>query len=490
MSTVKGRGRFPGRGRQQINRFRPSKKIEGTTRKELSDFNYYLGTARQASEYEETTEYLINHIKKTFEYGSDIATALKEMCPPKTNTWRPSMRTSIASDEALKKVEIEQFKIEFRSDYESYRKRLQVYENNRTKAYALLWERSTKAIKNRIEARSDFAVRIENDPIELLKAIKDHSLNYQENRYSMSIVLDSMRNLMSTKQKDGETLQDYTKRFRVAREVFESQWGGPMVLTKLVKTMDEYSNNLDDLEKAQLEMKTFEQFLAYLYLENADQAKYGSILAGLNTQQSLGNNQYPTTITEANNVLSIHKFDAAIKEQVSRHQKISNNVEPINLTFTQIKGKCYCCGKPGHRSPQCRFKSKPKIEWAINAVPQSNAQIGASNVASNTSAQETNTANASEQEHTTGCAGIDVQLYEQAEMKNWILLDNQSTVSIFCNKDLVTDIRPTNDDHLNLVTNAYELLTRLRCRDGEKFGSIPQPSQIFLATRKCPIVIE
>ena len=32
-------------------------------------------------------------------------------------------------------------------------------------------------------------------------------------------------------------------------------------------------------------------------------------MAGLNTQQSLGNYQYPKTITKANSVLSKHRFD-------------------------------------------------------------------------------------------------------------------------------------------------------------------------------------
>jgi hypothetical protein len=35
--------------------------------------------------------------------------------------------------------------------------------------------------------------------------------------------------------------------------------------------------------------------------------------AGLITQQSLGNNQYPKAITKANNVLSNHKFNLAKK---------------------------------------------------------------------------------------------------------------------------------------------------------------------------------
>ena len=36
------------------------------------------------------------------------------------------------------------------------------------------------------------------------------------------------------------------------------------------------------------------------------------------------------------------------------------------LSFAQMEGKCYCCGKPGHKSPDCNKKDKiPKDEWAI-----------------------------------------------------------------------------------------------------------------------------
>jgi hypothetical protein len=46
----------------------PKKEIK----KSVNDYNYYLGSAKQASDYETTTEFLINYIKKTFDYGSDI----------------------------------------------------------------------------------------------------------------------------------------------------------------------------------------------------------------------------------------------------------------------------------------------------------------------------------------------------------------------------------------------------------------------------------
>jgi hypothetical protein len=35
-----------------------------------------------------------------------------------------------------------------------------------------------------------------------------------------------------------------------------------------------------------------------------------------------------------------------------------------------MEGKCYCCGKTGHKLPQCHHKDKPKSEWAINKTPE------------------------------------------------------------------------------------------------------------------------
>jgi hypothetical protein len=49
------------------------------------------------------------------------------------------------------------------------------------KAYALFWGKCAKEMKNKIEARPDFKSKIENNPFELLKAIKKHLMSYQEN---------------------------------------------------------------------------------------------------------------------------------------------------------------------------------------------------------------------------------------------------------------------------------------------------------------------
>ncbi|KAI2512472.1 hypothetical protein MHU86_203 [Fragilaria crotonensis] len=198
--SSKGRFAKKGKGSKSQTKGSNSNAPAASKKQYVTDYNYYLGSSKQASDYETTTEFLINHIKKLYDYGNDIGSALEKLEAIDTTVWKPSMQVSGKTDEEIRAIENKQYEIEFKSDYDTYRKRMQVYENNLTKAYALLWERCAKAMKNKIEARSDYD-KIKNNPILLLKAIKEHALNYQENRYSMSIVLDALRTLLSTKQR-------------------------------------------------------------------------------------------------------------------------------------------------------------------------------------------------------------------------------------------------------------------------------------------------
>jgi hypothetical protein len=72
------------------------------------------------SDYKKTTEFLINYIKKSFEFGNDIAIALKELRDANTDAWQPSMQISINTDFAVSKLENRQFKIELKADYDGY----------------------------------------------------------------------------------------------------------------------------------------------------------------------------------------------------------------------------------------------------------------------------------------------------------------------------------------------------------------------------------
>jgi hypothetical protein len=57
----------------------------------------------------------------------------------------------------------------------------------------------------------------------------------------MSIILDSIKTMVNTKQKENESFQDYTKRFKTAGDVMKAHIGGPLILTKYVDDMDKYA---------------------------------------------------------------------------------------------------------------------------------------------------------------------------------------------------------------------------------------------------------
>ena len=136
-----------------------------------------------------------------------------------------------------------------------------------------------------MEARTDYESTINNDPIELLRAVKEHSLNYQGSRYEMSIITDAFRAFFNCHQKNNETIQEYTKRFKVWKEILQSHLGGAIVLQKFIQSMPGYIKGDEENEKT-CQIAADEQLTTYLFLVNADQEKYGSVMKGLNSQKS------------------------------------------------------------------------------------------------------------------------------------------------------------------------------------------------------------
>ena len=212
---------------------------------------------------------------------------------------------SMESIPDLKAAQDEQIKMEYKAKLDKAMKCKRTYEQNLVKAYALLWERCAKAMQNCINARKEYESKIYSDPMELLRAIKEHLLNYLETRYEMSIILDAFQALIHARQKEQENLQDYTQCFKTATKILVSHIGSPIMLKKFVDARNGYDATNQDKTDLQF-TEASKQFFTYLYLENVDQEKYGSLMQNLSSQRSLGNDQYPKTLAEANNVVSNH----------------------------------------------------------------------------------------------------------------------------------------------------------------------------------------
>ena len=122
---------------------------------------------------------------------------------------------------------------------------------------------------------------------------------------------------------------DYTTRFKSARHVFKSQYGGRLELPKAVEARaEEQEEDFEEAESKQLRKDTYDMWIAYVFLCNADREKYHSVIDELSNQFALGNNQYPTDLVNVSNVLSNRWFDQSFfgkkKKNKAKHYTNEN----------------------------------------------------------------------------------------------------------------------------------------------------------------------
>ena len=57
------------------------------------------------------------------------------------------------------------------------------------------------------------------------------------------------------------------------------------------------------------------------------------------------------------------------RRKVNKREGMEANMNLQNtptLSFAHLETRCYCCGKKGHKSPQCKHHNTiPKNKWAI-----------------------------------------------------------------------------------------------------------------------------
>ena len=191
-------------------------------------------------------------------------------------------------------------------------------------------------------------------------------------------LFDSLFRLITIRQQDTESLQEYIVRFKQVRDNFKKHCGAKF-LDHFVELLAEYkengTNNPDDPPTAeQLEMKdkAFNQFMALIAFKGADQNKYGPVTRKFATDYTLDDDKYPRTLEKLSDTLSSHKWDDTYFEKKKRAQEQSQRdkqggTEEKVTSFAQhgkkTKRFCYVCGKDNHTSPICADKDKiPRSE--------------------------------------------------------------------------------------------------------------------------------
>ena len=112
-------------------------------KKELNDYVYYTGSHKQASDYEKTTEFLINYIKEEYTHGNNTAESIRNGRYSYTLEWYPKLEISMEMDPDRKKIMDIELQMKYKAQLDATIKRETTFESNKTKAYLLIWERCT-----------------------------------------------------------------------------------------------------------------------------------------------------------------------------------------------------------------------------------------------------------------------------------------------------------------------------------------------------------
>jgi hypothetical protein len=190
------------------------------------------------------------------------------------------------------------------------------------------------------------------------------------------------------------------------------------------------------------------------FLKRADRRRYGGLWSKLENLFTRGQDHYPEDLTSAHNLLLNYKAPPAAQQ--GRRGQSRDEEEVTGLTFLQngapVPGtdgtlheqiRCYNCQSLGHNASVC---------------PQENQEQGGVQLLQAT--HETIDDNADE--YVSEFTFLNVQPHEFSFQQNdvrfdiipstWVLLDSQSTVSVFKNRKLLTNIY-TSRSKLRVHTN-------------------------------------
>jgi hypothetical protein len=210
----------------------------------------------------------------------------------------------------------------------------------------------------------------------------------------------------------------------------------------------------DDLQKdAQL------RYLAVAFILGSDRPQFGRLIENIENDYLQGQNNYPTTVTAAYNLLTNWKQDprnlmqaiGPVNDGVLFANVDGNGDEDNAVTLAnngQTKGQqrhgghhdklhitCHCCGKKGYYTNECEEERQTSAAMLMDGIEE-----GESNSIDHFQFLQ----------HESGTT---LQLSNDGRVpKTWILLDNQSTVDVFNNGALLNNIRKSKtfmDIHCN-----------------------------------------
>ena len=329
-------------------------------------------------EYEEFIEKVGSFVTITWTGGQDVGYILKNGETPQIDP--PADLSSDEAKSALKKRQWDR-----KADV--YADRLINLENNKTALFALLYQNVTKIMRAKLKSKKGYHDAEASSNVEwMINTFDDIMSNFEEITPNILSLDDQMERIMKIRQGNLSN-KDFIKVIQKEIKIYEKHggsflWGKKQDERLAAQITDIVNDKAEDGEaytaeevaaqKKIAKKKLQDEVVAMSIIKRADKRRFGNLQIELKNAFLLGQNEYPTSISEALKVLNNYKPIWTSGASSNRHtdnnnQRTNNTPHQNGVSFLQSQGtsttieylrgsngsffsnvECRLCGLKGH----------------------------------------------------------------------------------------------------------------------------------------------
>ena len=330
-------------------------------------------------------------------------------------------------------IEVERWKMAYKKQLEQ----TEVYQNFLAGLFNLLLGQCTEIMKDKLQARAEYdEINRAQNGVELLALIKQITFTYDDNRrYEVEARDDFKAKFFALKRERHQSIADF---YRLFKGHVNACCEVGVTLYDDLTLQEVAAANYRDVPNEQDRAAAQEKATAMRFIRACGNSGYE---AHLKNKYLDGENAFPVTLADAR----------AIMEQRTE-QNSGNVIHDSNTGIAFVTGGrdaqgnrvCFRCGSRDHMVAEC-----PKPDMRVTESKDG----GGENVIHQTS-------NAESIKQVSHVLSVTQGAVRNRIPPNWILLDNQATVDIFCNGDLVDNIHDVNQGMTIIGTTGARTTTK------------------------------